>query len=282
MPTALEILNKSKEFLGSRGLEPAAAKHDSEAILARVLGLRKRLDLYLNFERVLTEPELAEARSHVSRRGKREPLQHILGDVEFDSLILKTDRRALIPRQETEELIEWTCARLPGPPARVLDLGTGSGALALALAKRFPGAAVTAVDRKPEALALARENAARLGLAGRVTFLESHWLSAVSGEFDLIVSNPPYLPASDLATAEPEVRDHEPRSALVAPEEGLSDLYRILEDSRKHLGLNGLLTLETGPDQHASLGERAAALGWTRRESGLDLSGRERFFAVRF
>ena len=192
MLTILEIIKKTTEFFEKRGIE--SARLNAELLVGHALGL-KRMQLYIQFERPLAEIELEKIRPLVKRRGNREPLQHILGIMEFAGLTLKVDRRALIPRPETEYLIELLVPRLPLPPQRVLDLGTGTGAIALALAKAWSEATVVAIDRSDEALALARENADSNGLSARVSFHASDWFSALPAQekFDLIVSNPPYL-----------------------------------------------------------------------------------------
>lgn len=276
MLTVLEIIKRTTEFLDKRGVE--SARLNAELLLGHALAL-KRMQLYLQFERPLTEPELEKIRPLVKRRGNREPLQHILGESEFCGLKLKVDRRALVPRPETEYLVELVGTKLPAPPATILDLGTGSGALALALAAKYPSARVTAVDQSADALALAAENAAALGLAGRVTLLASDWFAAVpaGGKYQLIVANPPYLTETEVAAAEPEVRDHEPRAALVAPDEGRADLERILQSARAFLAVDGLLACETGIAQHARLREVATAAGYARVESLRDLTGRDRY-----
>lgn len=273
-----EVVRRSEDFLRQKGVpEP---RLDAEHLVADALALR-RLDLYLQWERPLVEAELEQIRLRVRRRAGREPLQHILGHVPFHDLKLKCDRRALIPRPETEELAEILIARLKDrPPARVADLGTGSGALALALAAAFPAAAVVATDRSPQALELARENALACGLAGRVEFVCTHWLQGVPGPFDLIVANPPYLSASEVAAAEPEVRLFEPPEALVAASDGLADLGELLATSGPHLAPGGLLALETGISHHPRLLQAAQATGWTHTLSLRDACGRgnPRFF----
>ncbi len=280
MISLLEVVRRSTGFLEKAGLE--SPRLDAEWLIAHALGL-KRMQLYLQFERPLTEQELAAIRPLVRRRGKREPLQHILGESEFLGLALKVDPRALIPRPETEELADWLARQTP-PPATVLDLGTGTGALALAMAKSFPEAAVTATDRSPTALDLARENAERTGLASRIRFVDSDWYGALgAGErFDWIVSNPPYLTGEEWAEARPEVNRFEPREALVAEERGLADLLTILEGASHRLRSGGLLALETGLDQHAALRERAGRLGFADCRSLPDMSGRDRFFTARW
>ncbi|MGE9293494.1 MAG: peptide chain release factor N(5)-glutamine methyltransferase, partial [Puniceicoccales bacterium] len=236
--------------------------------------------LYLQFDRLLTESELAAMRPLVARRGKREPLQHLLGEAHFHGLVLKADARALIPRPETEELVELLVERLGAtPPATVCDLGTGTGAIALALAAAFPQAQITAVDASAAALTLAGENAATAGLAERVRFVESDWLAALDGErFSLIVSNPPYLTEEEWEQVEPEVRDWEPKSALTAGPDGLDDYRKIFAAAPAHLEPGGWLALETGISQHAALADIAQEAGFATTESLNDLSGRERFF----
>lgn len=276
MLTVLEIIKRTTEFFDKRGIE--SARLNAELLIGHALGL-KRMQLYLQFERPLTEAELEKIRPFVKRRGNREPLQYILGETEFAGLKLKVDRRALIPRPETEYLVELVAENRASAPARILDLGTGTGALVLALAAKYPDAQVTAVDRSAEALALASENAAALNLATRVRLLASDWFSAVpTGEkFDLIVANPPYLTESEVAEATSEVREFEPRSALVAPDEGCADLEHILKSAHPFLATGGLLACETGIAQHARLGEVARQVGYARVESRRDLTGRDRY-----
>lgn len=276
MLTIREIKARTETFFQQKGVPNA--KLDTDMLIAHSLGL-KRLDLYLDMDRPLTEAQLDALRPLVKRRAAREPLQYIVGSTEFHGLTLKVDRRALIPRHETEELVEHIVERLEAAPARILDLGTGSGALALALATQYPAAAVTATDQSAEALALAAENAQALGLSGRVTFLAGSWFAPLpaGARFDLIVSNPPYLTEAEMHTAEPEVVGHEPHGALVACGEGLDDLRDILGQARGYLAEGGLLAMETGIAQHPQLEEIAAAHGLAG-ESVLDLSERPRFF----
>jgi release factor glutamine methyltransferase len=279
MLTLLEIVRRSTEFLARHGVE--SPRLNAELLVGHALGL-PRMQLYVQFERPLAEAELGRIRPLVKRRADREPLQYILGSVEFGGLTIKVDRRALIPRPETELLLELALARVPAGAGRFLDLGTGSGALALALARARPEAHVTAVEREEAALTLARENVAAHGLEGRVVLLRSDWFGAVGdGEaFDLIVANPPYLADAELAGTEPEVRDHEPRTALTSGPEGTEDLARILAGARSRLRPEAWLWCETGPSQRARLDELARAAGFSRIESHPDLTGRERFLAV--
>lgn len=276
MLTVLEIIKRTTEFFEKRGVE--SARLNAELLIGRALDL-KRMQLYLQFERPLTEAELEKIRPLVKRRVNREPLQYILGETEFAGLKLKVDRRALIPRPETEYLVELLAGKLAASPADILDLGTGTGALALALAVKYPEARVTAVDKVPDALVLASENAAALNLASRVRFVVSDWFSKLTPDerFDLIVANPPYLTEIEIKEAAPEVREHEPHSALVAAEEGRADLENILRQARAFLNAGGLLACETGIAQHARLCELARQCGYARIESLRDLTGRDRY-----
>ncbi|MEO6245093.1 MAG: peptide chain release factor N(5)-glutamine methyltransferase [Opitutaceae bacterium] len=281
MLTVLEIIKRTTEFFSAKGIE--SARLNAELLIGHALGL-KRMQLYLEFERPLAEAELEKIRPLVRRRAQREPLQYIIGEIEFHGLKLKVDPRALIPRPETEMLVELVAQRGAAlAPTKILDLGTGSGAIALALARLFPAAAVTAVERSEEALALARENAAATGLADSVSFVASDWFVGVPVQpFDLIVSNPPYLTAEETAQTPPEVQGFEPVAALTAADDGLADLARIVRESPRFLTAGGLLALETGIAQHARLRQLAVAAGFSRTESVQDLSGRDRFvFAYR-
>jgi release factor glutamine methyltransferase len=276
MLTVLEIIKRTTDFLAAKGIE--SPRLNAELLIGHALQL-KRMQLYLQFERPLAEPELEKIRPLVRRRSQHEPVQYILGETEFCGLRLKVDRRALIPRPETELLIETVVAACPTAPGRILDLGTGSGAIALALARAFPAAAVLALDTSEEALALAGENAVSTELADRVRFLRSDWFSAVSPDerFDLIVANPPYLSADETARTAREVHEYEPAIALTAPEEGLAAARLIIERARSYLAPAGLLALETGIAQHVKLMELTAAAGFARAESRQDLTGRDRF-----
>ena len=276
MITLLEVIKKTTDFFTAKGVENP--RLNAELLIGQVLGLQ-RMQLYLQFERPVTEPELEKIRPLVKRRSQREPLQYILGETEFFHLKLKIDRRALIPRPETEHLCELITQRLPAPPATILDLGTGSGAIALGLAAFYPSAAVTALDVSETALDLARENAEALGLAGRMRLLCSDWFAALEPgvRFELIVANPPYLSEQETAVAMPEVRGHEPLVALASGADGLAALTRIITEAPRFLAEAGLLGLETGIAQHAVLRERAAAAGFARVESLRDLSDRDRY-----
>ncbi len=274
MHTLLEILRKTETFLVSKGVE--SARLETELLMASCLGL-KRLDLYLQHDRLLTEKELEPMRGWVVRRAKREPLQYLTGSVEFADIVLKTDCRALIPRPETEQLVEILQQRAE-VPATILDLGCGTGAIGLALAHHFIGSKVTLVDQSQDALDLAKENAHTNQLQERVSLVRSDWFQNVSGRYDWIVSNPPYLTEEEWSSAEPEVREYEPRSALVGGESGL-DPYRILlSQGRQYLNPGGLLALETGIEMHPELVQLAEQNGWQSVRSMQDLHQRNRFF----
>ena len=276
MLSVLEIIKRTTGFFEQRGVE--SPRLNAELIIGHALGL-KRMQLYLQFERLLTEPELEKIRPLVKRRGNREPLQYVTGETEFFGLKLKVDRRALIPRPETERLIELISQQMVAPPVSILDLGTGSGAIALSLAKTYPEAVVTAVEISEEALGLARENAAACGLTGRVKFVQSDWLSALpTGEkYQLIVANPPYLSDAETAEAQPEVKGFEPPMALSAGANGAAALEHIIGAARPYLTPGGLLACETGQAQHQALLTLAADRGYARAESRCDLTGRQRY-----
>jgi release factor glutamine methyltransferase len=276
MLNVIEVVKKTSEFLASKGVE--SPRLNAELLVGHALGLA-RMRLYLEFERPIGDAELAAIRELVRRRGRREPLQYVLGFTEFSGLRLKTDSRALIPRPETELLVETVVARCAAPPEHILDLGTGGGAIALALARAFPRARVTAVDASAGALSLAAENAESNGLAGRVEFVESDWFERLpGGAYGLIVSNPPYLSADEAAAATPEVRDHEPAWALTSGAGGFADIGRIIAGSVGVLAPGGMLALETGTGHHALAAASAQAAGFARTESLRDLTGRDRIF----
>ena len=276
--TVKEIKQKTEQYFVSKNIPNA--KLDTDLILAHCLAI-KRLDLYLELDRPIFQEQLDKIRECVRRRGKREPLQYILGFTEIFNLTLKVDSRALIPRQETEYMIELCLTVIKEAP-RVLDLGTGSGIIALALATALPDSEICAVDQNEDALNLAKENAKRLGLEGRVDFFVSDWLTQVSNDplFNLIVANPPYLSEAELDCAEPEVKEYEPRDALVSKEAGLCDLKTIIETAHSFLKQEGWLVLETGIEQHEALSEVAGSIGYRTIESKRDLQNQPRFLFI--
>ncbi len=279
MQCVVEILKKTEAFLARSGIE--TPKTDAEWLLAETLGC-KRLELFLQWDRPLGEDVLGPLRERVRRRAAGEPLQYILGHVEFHGVRLAVAPGVLIPRPETEQLVERVIARLgtAGAP-RIVDLGTGSGAIALALAAALPGARVLGIDRSAEALRQARANAQALGLRGRVAFRAGDWLEGLSLEADCIVANPPYLTAAEWASARPEVRRHEPREALVAGADGLAELRRIVAQARDRLVPGGLLALEMGVAHGPPLRALAEAAGYRDCVVEKDDSGRDRFLFAR-
>ena len=275
MQSVLEILNKCEAFFAKKGVPNA--KLDAQILLAKAMKC-KRLDLFLRFEDPLTESVLSQFREDVRRRAKREPLQHILGSVDFFGLKLKCDARALIPRSETEELCELLAERFPKDSnLRILDLGTGSGAIILALKNAFKNSECHACDKSAKALELARENANLCGL--NVDFFESSWFENAEGTFDLIVSNPPYLTEREIEQAQAEVKNFDPPCALFSPDEGLRDLREIIKLAPKFLREGGLLALECGLEQARILQSEFSG-NWKNSEVLKDLSGRERFLIL--
>ena len=276
MLTIREIKERTETFLKKKNVPNA--RLDTDILIAHSLGIT-RLDIYLELDRPLTEAQLTDLRTLVKRRASREPLQYIIGSTEFYGITLKVDPRALIPRHETEELIELIVERLVTPPKRILDLGTGSGAIALALASKYLDAEVTATDQCEKAIALAKENAVALNLSSRVTFIKGNWFEPLDAgaRFDLIVSNPPYLTEGEMQTAEPEVIDYEPHSALVSGDCGLDDLSLLLKSVPKYLAEGGILALETGIGQADAIKTTALKVS-LHGQTVEDLSERARFF----
>ncbi len=234
--TVAEALRAAAEFLERKGVD--SPRLDAELLLGRALGL-SRLELYTQHDRPLSDDEQASARGLLERRGRREPLAYVLGEWGFRRLTLSTDARALVPRPETETVVERALALLEGvDEPRVVDVGTGSGAIALAIAQECPGARVTATDVSPGAVALARENAERLALA--VELVETSLLEGLDGPFELVVSNPPYVAAAEIELLQPEVRDWEPRGALV--DEGQTE--ELMRTARDVLAPGGAIVFE--------------------------------------
>jgi release factor glutamine methyltransferase len=260
--TLAEVLRGAADYLAARGIE--SPRVDAELLLARALGLQ-RIELYTQHDRPLTEAERAAARELVRRRGTREPLAYVLGDWGFRRLTLKTDVRALVPRPETEVVVERCLALLDGVERpRVADVGTGTGAIALALKQERPDAEVVATDASPDALALARENAEANGLD--VELVRTDLLDGVQGPFVLVVSNPPYVEEAELASLDPEL-GHEPLTALV----DRGQTARLIEQARF-----GWLVLETHAERARDVAAQLAAAGYADVRVTEDLVGRER------
>jgi len=245
MMTVLEVLNAATSYLQKQGVE--SPRLNAEHLLAHALGMTKRMDLYLAFDRPLGEKERAPLRELVKRRSEGVPLQHLLGTVEFLGYEFLCDSRGLIPRPETEELVELVLKSAPDAKS-FLDVGTGSGVIALTLALKKPQAHVVACDLSPQALALAGENRARHGLESRVELISSDLLSSVQGTFDAIVANLPYIPAAEIPGLAREVL-HDPVSALDGGNDGLRLIERLLDQLPTYLPPAGLIALEIGHDQ---------------------------------
>ncbi len=249
-------------------------RRDAEILLEHVTGKARTYILAFG-ETELTADQQAQLDLLLARRKNGEPVAHLVGEREFWSLPLYVSAATLIPRPDTECLVEQALARLPATPARILDLGTGTGAIALALASERPDCQVTAVDVMPDAVALAQRNLERLGLPN-VTVLHSSWFSALADrQFELIVSNPPYIDEADPHLAEGDVR-FEPRSALVAADQGLADLNHIITQSRQHLVSGGWLLLEHGWSQGEAVRALFLQAGFERVETCRDYGGNER------
>ena len=255
------------------------ARLDAEVLLCHVLGV-DRTWLYTWGDRTAEAAAIAHFDALLARRGAGEPVAYLTGEREFWGLCLATESSTLIPRPDTETLVEAALEKAALAPGRLLDLGTGTGAIALALASERPGWAVLGVDLRAEAVALATRNAERLGITN-AEFRQSDWFSALGQEgqagerFDLIVSNPPYLADDDPHLARGDVR-FEPVSALVAGEDGLADLHHLVRTARAHLVPGGWLLLEHGAEQGAAVREALVAAGYRGVASRRDLAGHER------
>lgn len=281
--TALALAQKAAQLFRERGFENA--RLEAELLLAGVLGI-KRLELYTQFDRPIDEHELETFRAHVRRRLKHEPLQYITGAVEFRTLRLKVDRRALIPRPETEVLVGVVLDHLrqhTTSAPHVLDVGTGTGAIALAILAEHETATAVATDVSLDALALAGENAALAGLAERLTLCHGDLWDAVpaGAEFDVVVSNPPYVADAEAADLAPEVREWEPGSALFAAADGLAVLERIVDGAAAHLVPGGLLAVELGLGQADAIAARIDGTGaFEAARITQDLTGRPRIVSA--
>lgn len=263
-----EVLSATTDYFARKGID--TPRLDAELILSHALGL-SRIELYTQHDRPLTEAERSGARPLVERRGRREPLAYVLGEWGFRRLTLATDARALVPRPETEIVVERALALIAAIEApRVVDVGTGSGAIALSIAAEHPGAVVTATDLSPDALGLAHENAARLEL--EILTVETDLLAGLPGPFDLVVSNPPYVSPDELPALQPEVRDWEPRLAVV----GATQTEELARAARAVLRPGGFVVLECHELQARSVAALLSDLGYAGATITRDLAGRER------
>ena len=269
--TLAEALRAAAERLAARGVPDPQI--DAEWLFAKVLGC-SRAELAVARSRVLTPEEDEEAAALVGRRAAREPLAYVLGEWGFRRLTLRTDPRALVPRPETEALVERCLELLADrPEPLVLDVGVGSGAIALALADEHRGARVRGIDLSAEALSLAGENARRTGLADRVVFALGDAVAGLPpGPFDLVVANPPYVEPDEVEGLEPEVRDWEPRAALVGPD----TTQAVVSGAWHRLRPGGFLVLETHASAARDVAELLRAQGYAGTRITLDLAGRER------
>lgn len=276
MPTINLLPIKQAVKFGANDLPDSdTAELDSQLILLHVLNANRNI-LFTHPDQLLTQDQQKQFVELIGRRKKGEPVAYIIGEQGFWDLTLKTAPHTLIPRPDTESIIDWILEK-GLQPKRILDLGTGTGALALALAKEFPDSKVIGLDLVPEAVELAKQNQV-LNNINNAEFLQSSWFENISHEnqFDLIVSNPPYIDKEDNHLAEGDVR-FEPSSALVADESGYSDLFHIAQYALAYLEQNGLLVMEHGWQQAEKMQQKLNRLGYINVGSGLDLGNRERF-----
>ena len=279
--TVLEAIQKSTDFLTKKGVE--SPRLQTELLLAHQLKM-PRMKLYLNFDRVLTAPETDGLRELIKRRAAREPLQHITGATSFCGHEITVNRHALIPRPETELLAElgWKFLSERQTPA-TLDFGTGTGCIAIAIAAKCPTAKVTALDISTEALALAKQNAEQNKVAERIVFLPSDDFTALTGlnQFDLIISNPPYIASAEIAILEPEVKDFDPRAALDGGADGLDFYRRLAAEAKPFLKPDGKIMVEFGDGQAEDIKTIFETAKWIVEAIQEDYSQRARILTAR-
>ena len=275
--TTLEVLNAATAYLDKQGVE--SPRLNAEYLLAHVLGKKKRIDLYLEFERPLGEKERAPLRDLVKRRSEGIPLQHLLGTTEFCGHLFTCDARGLIPRPETEQLVELVVKNSPGA-ANILDVGTGSGVIAISLALALPTSRVSACDLSPDALSLAQENASLHHLGERMAFFSSDLLEEASETFAVIVANLPYIPSSDIPKLSREVQS-DPLGALDGGPDGLALVKRLITEAKSRLAPDGLLALEIGHDQAERVMALLTANNYRDIAAHRDYQGIQRFVSAR-
>lgn len=276
--TVLEILNRTKVFFEKKGIPDA--RLDAEYIISHGLQMKSRMDIYLNFEKPLTEAELDVLRQMVARRANREPLQHIIGDTSFRGFIIKCDPRALIPRPETEMLVDMAKERLKGTDTPfIVEVGTGTGAISIACAKEIAGAKVLATDISEDALSLARENAEANSLGANaegsnLTFAQGDLLDAVTADviakaagnadkkIDCLIANLPYIPDGEKGKLQPEVDKFDPALALYGGPDGLTLVRKMLSQTEGKLSAGASILLEIGSEQAEVLKNEAANYPW--------------------
>lgn len=280
--TVLETIQKSSAFLERKGVE--SPRLQAELLLAHLLKL-PRMQLYLNFERTLTDAETDNFREIIKRRGQREPLQHIVGSTSFCGLEIKANRHALVPRPETELLAEagWQfLSTINSQPSTVLDFGTGTGCIAIALAVKCSSAQIHALDISADALELAKENAAQHKVAERIQFSQSDGLGSLPEmKYDLIISNPPYIPTAEIETLQSEVRDFDPRSALDGGADGLSFYRKLAVEARSRLKKDGRIMLEFGDGQSEAVQKIFTEQNWIVEAIKPDYSQRARILVAK-
>jgi len=282
--TVKEVVGMASDYLKKNHTEEPLI--EAELLMSRLLGCR-RLELLLHAERLLDEKILEAMRRGIKRVASGEPVQYVTGEVDFMGNLLKVDKRALIPRPETEELAAWILdhkdawGKKPGANGGthpvVVDVGTGSGCIIFALATKKPNALYAAIDISGDSLSLAQENAVKLGLAGRVAFLHGELADTVDEEtIDIIVSNPPYIKTSDYELLPPKIKNHEPRSALDGGEDGLDVIRAVIQDSSIALKNGGHLFMEIGFDQAGTVKTLLEEENFKAVEVRKDLSGHDR------
>ena len=279
--TVLELLRWTQGYFERQGIE--SARLDAECLLAHALEL-ERLRLYVDFDQPVEPAERARFRALVKRRAvERVPVSHLLGNREFWSMPLRVTPDVLTPRPETETLVTAALDRFPDASGSfsVLDLGTGSGAVALAVARERPESVVTATDSSQKALSIAQENAETLGMRGRIRFLQGDWLEPVAGEkFDLMLANPPYVAQRDRDRLPPEL-SHEPEQALFAGADGLDALRVLVEEGPRALRPGGAIALELAPQQAIWVAGALEDSGLVDVATHRDLAGRPRVVSGR-
>jgi len=280
--TVLEAIQKSADFLGKKNV--GSPRLHAELLLAHQLKL-PRMKLYLNFDRVLTPAETDGLRELVKRRAAREPLQHITGATSFCGHEIAVNRHALVPRPETEQLAElgWKfLLTFNLQPSTALDFGTGTGCIAIAIAAKCPAAQITALDISADALALAQANALQNQVAERIEFLLGDGFAALKTgrQFDLIISNPPYIASAEIATLEPEVKDFDPRAALDGGPDGLDFYRRLAAAAGPFLKPDGKIMVEFGDGQAAAVKSIFEAEKWIVEAVQADYSQRDRILVA--
>lgn len=273
--TVREIVNWTRGYFKRTGI--TQPRLEAEILLAHSLNV-DRLHLYLTPDKPLTLAERERFKEVVKKRRDGVPLQHLTGEVSFFGLRFRVREEALVPRPETEELVEKALSLAPrNRDIRCLDLGTGTGVIAVCLAKFLRRASVTAVDISAKALNLARENAELNGVIDKIVFQESDWLGEVHGRFDLIVSNPPYIDEAQLEKLPTEVREHEPRVALNGGKNGTGKMELLLEDVRAHMNNSAVLLLEIGDSQANQVLQLVERVGLIEANIANDIAGKQRF-----